>query len=410
MVLLLYSPTSTRDGSVVSVVEAALRKRNVDFYVDRRSDADMHRAQLMADWVGQADHVVAFISKEAESSEALEFELECVVAERRRGRKPALITVKVGTEDDIVGPVGAYVLDESTITWESPDDNDRVAASVMEALSMPALEAELTLEPVGKAAFSTRFYTLRPSDEELDSALRAGESVVLIRGPRQVGKTSLIGRGAELVNELGWRQVSTDFQKLNAFQLNDVDKFCQLLAKTIARQLDFSYDFESNWAEDFGPNLNLDHFMRAALNHSGGRLVWFMDEADRIFATPLASDFYGLVRSWHNARATDPKGPWSRFTVVIGYATEARLFIQDLNQSPFNVGRHITLDNFTLAQTTDLNVRFGGPLKRRSDLEGMQFLLGGQPMLTSRDRTPRQRHDQLLRARRDGGQRRRSIR
>jgi len=69
---------------------------------------------------------------------------------------------------------------------------------------------------------------------------------------------------------------------------------------------------------------------------------------------------------------------------VIGYATEARLFIQDLNQSPFNVGKQITLESFNLHQTTDLNVRFGGPIKRQSDLEGLQFLLGGQPMLTRR--------------------------
>jgi len=218
----------------------------------------------------------------------------------------------------------------------------------------------------------------------MDSALWASESVILVRGPRQIGKTSLIGRGAELASAMQWRTVSTDFQKLNAFQLTDVDKFCQLLAKTMARQLEFDYDFESQWVDDFGPNLNLDHFVKSVLKSSPTPLVWFMDEADRIFTTPFASDFYGLVRSWHNARATDPKGPWSRFTVVIGYATEARLFIQDLNQSPFNVGKQISLESFSLHQTTDLNVRYGGPLKRKSDIEGLQFLLGGQPMLTRR--------------------------
>jgi hypothetical protein len=199
-----------------------------------------------------------------------------------------------------------------------------------------------------------------------------------------VGKTSLIGRGIELANAMHWRTVSTDFQKLNSFQLNDVDRFCQLLAKTMARQLRFEYDFDSQWVEDFGPNLNLDHFVREAIGSVTEPLCWFMDEADRIFTTPFASDFYGLVRSWHNARATDPTGPWSRFSVVIGYATEARLFIQDLNQSPFNVGKNISLANFNIQQTSDLNTRFGEPLKRQSDIEGLQFLLGGQPMLTKR--------------------------
>jgi hypothetical protein len=286
----------------------------------------------------------------------------------------------------VLGPVGSYVLGERAIPWNDARDDEDVAAAVVGSIAKGAVpEANhVWQEPSGVVPPSTRFYTLRKSDADLDSALWSGESVVLIHGPRQIGKTSLIGRGAELANALNWRSVSTDFQKLNAFQLTDVDKFCQLLAKTIARQLEFDYDFESQWVEDFGPNLNLDHFVKTVLKRSEQQLVWFMDEADRIFSTPFAGDFYGLVRSWHNARATDPKGPWARFTVVIGYATEARLFIQDLNQSPFNVGKHISLESFTLHQTSDLNLRYGGPLKRQSDLEALQFLLGGQPMLTRR--------------------------
>ena len=46
-------------------------------------------------------------------------------------------------------------------------------------------------------------------------------------------------------------------------------------------------------------------------------LVWFMDEVDKLFAAPFASDFFGLVRSWHNARSTEADGPWRKLTVVI---------------------------------------------------------------------------------------------
>jgi hypothetical protein len=93
-------------------------------------------------------------------------------------------------------------------------------------------------------------------------------------------------------------------------------------------------------------------------------MVWFMDEADKLFGVPFASDFFGLVRSWHNSRATEPGSAWSRFTVVIGYATEAHLFIQDLNQSPFNVGRQLPMRNFSVEETAELNLRYGSPLSR----------------------------------------------
>ena len=43
----------------------------------------------------------------------------------------------------------------------------------------------------------------------------------------------------------------------------------------------------------------------------------------------------------------DPDGPWSRLTMAIVRATEPHLFIQDLNQSPFNLGTKIALQDFT---------------------------------------------------------------
>ena len=72
-----------------------------------------------------------------------------------------------------------------------------------------------------------------------------------------------------------------------------------------------------------------------------------------------SADVFGLFRSWHNARSLNPGGPWSRLTLAIAYATEAHLFITDLNQSPFNVGRHIQLLGFDQDQTEELNRRYG---------------------------------------------------
>lgn len=69
---------------------------------------------------------------------------------------------------------------------------------------------------------------------------------------------------------------------------------------------------------------------------------------------------------------------------MIAYATEAHLFIQDLNQSPFNVGRRLDLQDFNLQQTLDLNARYGGPLKTYAEAEVLHDLIGGQPFLTRR--------------------------
>ena len=91
-----------------------------------------------------------------------------------------------------------------------------------------------------------------------------------------------------------------------------------------------------------------------------------------------------MFRAWYNKRALDPRGPWGRLTLAIAYATEARLFITDLNQSPFNVGTHVALHDFTLEQVTELNRLYGDPLHTPGELNDFMDLLGGQPFLTRR--------------------------
>jgi hypothetical protein len=95
-------------------------------------------------------------------------------------------------------------------------------------------------------------------------------------------------------------------------------------------------------------------------------------------------EVFGLFRSWHNERALDPAGPWSRFTLVMAYATEAHLFVSDLNQSPFNVGLRFDLEDFTPAQVADLDQRYGGPLGTAPQRERFTALVGGHPYLVRR--------------------------
>src|SRR5205823_8759257 len=81
---------------------------------------------------------------------------------------------------------------------------------------------------------------------------------------------------------------------------------------------------------------------------------------------------------------TDPEGPWSRLTLVIAYATEAHLFIADVNQSPFNVGTRVTLEDFTLEEVADLNDRCGAPLRDSGEVQRFYHLVGGHPYLVRR--------------------------
>lgn len=385
-VVLLYRRKAQPDDQVLGMLEAQLTGRGFELFVDRHLKIGVEWAKAIEEKIRAADVVVALLSDAAVGSEMLEYELETAVDENKKRGKPFLLPVRVGTDKTIEGPIGSYVNGLNFSVWRGPQDDSRLVAELVSAITEPPKQKgpERQLEPVGGAVPpDSPFYVARSGDAEFLKALSAGESILLVKGPRQVGKTSMIGQGTRLARDSGRRYAVTDFQKLSSSHLASDEAFYRLLAATLAKQLKFSYDFANEWLEVFGANLNMDNFVRAAIESADGPLVWFMDEADKLFGAPFASDFFGLVRSWHNSRATEPGGPWPRFTVVIGYATEAHLFIQDLNQSPFNVGRQIRMENFTLEQTQDLNERYGSPISA-DQAQQLWKLIGGQPFLTRR--------------------------
>jgi hypothetical protein len=112
---------------------------------------------------------------------------------------------------------------------------------------------------------------------------------------------------------------------------------------------------------------------------SDAQVLLAMDEVERMFTSPFRSDFFSMLRSWHNNRARG--GDWTRFNMALVTSTEPYQLIADLNQSPFNVGTVVELTDFSPEQVDDLNQRHGVPLSSEQ-VATLSELLGGHPYLT----------------------------
>lgn len=201
-----------------------------------------------------------------------------------------------------------------------------------------------------------------------------------------MGKTSLLARGLGQARASGSKVVLTDFQKLSQDDLKSVGTFFRGLAELLADQLELDFS-EENWTPQRMSNANLafERFLkREVLRRLDRPLVWGMDEVDRLFTCDFATQVFGLFRAWHNERSLEPDGPWSRLTMAIVHATEPHLFIQDLNQSPFNVGTKIVLQDFSPEQVAELNRRYKSPLQSAGELSRFYELVGGHPFLSRR--------------------------
>ena len=384
--VVLYRRKAQPDEQLVFFLEEKMKADGFELFIDRHLKIGVEWAKVIEEKIRAADAVIALISDASSGSEMLEFELEIALEELRSRGAPMVLPIRIGTKEPCAGTIGSLVNKLHFVSWQSTDDNDAMINALKASIFAPVQEiSESHFEPVGGAvSVDSPFYIERESDRDCTLALTNKESIILIKGPRQMGKTSLIGRCVHQFTSEGVAHLVTDFQKLSSSQIASEDIFYKVLSRTFARQLKFQYDFESEWLDVFGPNLNMDNLLRAYLESQKGHLIWFMDEADKLFGAPFASDFFGLVRSWHNARATEPDGPWSRFTVVVSYATEAHMFIKDINQSPFNVGLQIPLRLFNLAEVEELNRRYGSPIKSASEISEYMTLVEGHPFLTRR--------------------------
>jgi DNA-binding winged helix-turn-helix (wHTH) protein len=258
-----------------------------------------------------------------------------------------------------------------------------------EELSSPSaaavIEAEAGPQPPGGALpLNSNFYITRAADDEFHTAIARRYSLVLVKGARQAGKTSLLARGLQRAREAGAAVVLTDFQHFTADVFASAEKLLLTLAELVADKLELDKAPHEMWSEFISPSSNFERYLRREVfTQSAAPLVWGLDEVDRLFSYPYASEIFGLFRSWHNLRALDPAGPWPRLTLAMAYATEAHLFIADLNQSPFNVGTRLRLEDFTPEQVADLNHRYGSPLTEE-ELERYFDLVGGHPYLAQR--------------------------
>ncbi len=242
------------------------------------------------------------------------------------------------------------------------------------------------LEPVGGAVpLESKFYITRPADEKFRTAIARHDSIVLVKGARQVGKTSLLARGLQQARDAGASVVLTDFQNFSSADMGSFEKLLRSFADSFADQLDLDVSPRQLWKADRSPGINFEQYLRReALLKTSSQIIWGLDEVDRLFTCDFGSQVFGLFRSWHNKRALDPAGPWRRLTLAIAYATEAHLFITDLNQSPFNVGTRLQLEDFSFEQVAELNSRCGSPLRNLAEVARFQRLVGGHPYLVRR--------------------------
>jgi hypothetical protein len=237
--------------------------------------------------------------------------------------------------------------------------------------------------PYGTMPPTSRFYIEREADDVCWGYLSQGQAVTAyVQAPRQVGKSSLMRRIAYRAKQAhGIDTVFIDFEKFTEAQFEDEEEFLVEFCCMMGDALGVPEAIDEYWSSRRRSNIVKcsNYVSQHIIPTFDQPFILALDEVERLLDKLLRNDFFGMLRTWHNDRAWDKN--FARMTLLLSSSTEPHLFIDNLNQSPFNVTEPIALHDFTQAEVEELNRRHGEPLNQ-AQIGDLMELLGGHPFLT----------------------------
>ncbi|NEP38836.1 MAG: hypothetical protein F6K25_26065 [Okeania sp. SIO2G4] len=176
-------------------------------------------------------------------------------------------------------------------------------------------------------------------------------SLVRIKAPKKMGKTSLLQRIQAQANQNNYIPVYLRFDTLIEPQnISNINSFIKAFNKNIKSR--FTDAPEGNSWDDDNAKISCTQELKALLFHLEKKLVLLLDEVDEIFNYPeISKNFFTMLRSWYEE--SNNFEIWGNLRMVIAYSTEYHGKL-DIYQSPFNVGLPIELKEFTSEQVTQL--------------------------------------------------------
>lgn len=293
---------------------------------------------------------------------------EIVLRSFWEGKTYTNIAVEVNYAEDGVRKVAAHLWQILSDFYKEPInqsnfrqtlENHRLGKAHQQLLrEFNQAATAISLEfPSGAVSLNSRFYISRPPIEELAYAeIAQPGSVICIKAPKKMGKSSLVLRLLARAKKQNFRTVSLDFQQADKTVFANLDKFLRWFCANVSRELQLEPKLNDYWDEQMGSKVSCSiYFQKYLLSALDTPLVLVLNEADWVFDyQEIAPELLALVRSWHEqAKAIEI---WQKLRLVMVYSTEILIPIK-LTQSPFNIGLPIKLPLFTKEQVQDLAQR-----------------------------------------------------
>ena len=198
------------------------------------------------------------------------------------------------------------------------------------------------------------------------------------------GKRSLLNRLLKTAqDDLEYRTATLSFYALEDSMMKSLDQLLKWFCETLSYELGLPATIEDHWNETVGCKTSCMRYLQSyVLTEIDQPILIAMDDVDRLFEYPaVAVGFFSLVRGW--AEESKTKEVWENFRQIISYSTDVYIDFPT-DQSPFNVGRPVTLAGLSAQQVLTLAQQYGGASLAQfgaADAETLLGFVGGTPHL-----------------------------
>ena len=405
-VFLSYKRNVESDGALADQVVAALAASGHLIFIDKQLRVGQDWAAEIDRQVRQSDYLIVFLTAESILSEMVRAEIEIGRDQAAKTSAPRILPVRLGFDGPLPYPINAFLDPIQYTLWAGPADTPRLLRELLDAIGGDAplekgpasapvapavhlpplyaapLPAGPLPEPGGTLDVDDPWYLPRQTDVTALAHIRQPGQTLTIKGPRQMGKSSLLMRTVKAGMDAGKSVALLDFQLVGEDSKADADLFFRRFASWVAEQLNLPDMVEKFWNSAYASPQNCTRYMEQhVLEPLGGPCILAIDETDAIFQTSFSQDFFSMLRSWHNRRADPIRRCWKKLDIILSTSTEPQFFIDRPHESPFNVGVTLRVEDFDPEQVGVLNARHPRPLSG-VDIERLYRLVRGHPFLT----------------------------
>lgn len=376
----------------------SLLNKDHEVFIDKSIKIGSEWAKEINEKLNSAEYFIPLISKNSIESDMVVGEIETAYRLSKKNGIPVILPVMVSFEEALQYPLSAYLNRINWAVWECERDTEVISANIKAVIFDRSktnynnnLKIELPVKPSviqleNPDNYSESFVEFQPhlrrrEEQIIENYLNESGATITIRAPRYTGKRSLITRLIQSQKSLGAKVALIDFHLFDKSTLTSTDVFFQQFCEMITKQLGFENRVEEHWSRLSSPIEKCTNYIEEfILGQIEDSFILIIDEVEKLLGTDFCSDFFSMLRGWHNSRAVDDV--WLNLSLVTCVLTEPYLLVNNFHQSPFNVGHTIYLSDFSRTEVYNLNVLYEEPFTEKQ-LDNLMNLLGGHVFLIS---------------------------